>query len=106
MDKSELDNSVWYAANSQHVTHPIGKKAPNKYGLLDMLGNVGVWATDLDGKPVLCGNSFQDAADKIGPDARRRWTPKWQETDPQLPKSRWWLSDAPFAGFRIVCEGP
>ena len=30
--------------------------------------------------------------------------PEWQDKDPQIPKSRWWLSDAPFAGFRIVCE--
>jgi hypothetical protein len=21
-----------------------------------------------------------------------------------MPKSKWWLSDGPFAGFRIVCE--
>ena len=26
----------------------------------------------------------------------------WQERDPQLPKSKWWLSDGPFVGFRIV----
>jgi len=24
--------------------------------------------------------------------------------DPQNPKSQWWLTDAPFAGFRVVCE--
>ena len=38
------------------------------------------------------------------PATRKRFAPKWQETDPQLPKSRWWLSDAPFCGFRVVCE--
>jgi hypothetical protein len=27
-------------------------------------------------------------------------------TDPQYPKSRWWLSDAPFVGFRVVCDAP
>jgi hypothetical protein len=31
--------------------------------------------------------------------------PEWNDTDPQIPKSIWWLSDAPFAGFRVVCEG-
>jgi hypothetical protein len=35
---------------------------------------------------------------------RRRWSPKWQETDPQIPKSRWWLADGRFVGFRLVCE--
>jgi hypothetical protein len=24
--------------------------------------------------------------------------------DPQNPKSQWWLTDAPFVGFRVVCE--
>jgi len=28
----------------------------------------------------------------------------WNERDPQIPKSRWWLSDGPFVGFRIVRE--
>jgi hypothetical protein len=28
----------------------------------------------------------------------------WNERDPQLPKSRWWLSDGPFVGFRLVRE--
>ena len=65
---------------------------------------MGEWATDLEGKSVVCGGTFLDPADGITPGARRYWTPKWQETDPQLPKSRWWLADAPFAGFRLVCE--
>ena len=27
-------------------------------------------------------------------------------SDPQIPKSRWWLSDAPFAGLRILRPFP
>ena len=30
--------------------------------------------------------------------------PDWNATDPQIPKSVWWLADAPFAGFRVLCE--
>jgi hypothetical protein len=26
----------------------------------------------------------------------------WNKRDPQLPKSRWWLTDGMFVGFRIV----
>ena len=104
LSPDELDKNAWFAANSNRMTHPIGKKLANKFGLHDMLGNVGEWATDLDGKPILCGPTFQDEAAAVVPETRRRWTPKWQETDPQIPKSRWWLSDAPFAGFRVVCE--
>ncbi|MFY9234599.1 MAG: formylglycine-generating enzyme family protein [Fimbriimonadaceae bacterium] len=103
-DKALLDRSAWYGANSGGMTHPVGKKEPNKYGLFDMLGNAGEWATDLDGKPVLCGGIFSDKAEAVTPGMRRKWSPKWQETDPQIPKSRWWLSDGPFAGFRLVRE--
>jgi formylglycine-generating enzyme required for sulfatase activity len=104
IEKSLLEKSAWYAGNSEGTTHPVGKKLPNKWGLYDMLGNVGEWATDLDGKPVLCGGTFRDGPAEITPGTRRRQTPAWQETDPQFPKSRWWLADGMFVGFRIVCE--
>jgi hypothetical protein len=28
--------------------------------------------------------------------------PIWNRRDPQVPKSKWWNTDAPFVGFRIV----
>ena len=104
IDKALLEKSAWHAGNSDRLTHPVGKKSPDKLGLYDMLGNTGEWATDLEGKPVLCGGTFLDGPPGITPTMRRRWTPKWQATDPQFPKSRWWLADGKFVGFRIVCE--
>ena len=104
LEKAAIEKSAWYAGNSGGTSHPVGKKLPNRFGLFDMLGNVGEWATDLQGKPVLCGGTFLDAPAGIRPGMRRRWTPQWQETDPQFPKSRWWLADGKFVGFRIVCE--
>ena len=104
MDKATLEKTTWYAGNSEKTTHPVGKKQPNKYGLYDIHGNTGEWATDLEGKPVLCGGSFLDPAARISPTLRRYQTPKWQETDPQFPKSRWWLADGKFVGFRVVRE--
>ena len=50
------------------------------------------------------GGSFRDAAERVGPAARAVQDDSWNERDPQLPKSRWWLSDGPFVGFRIVRE--
>jgi len=104
MDKAQLEKTAWYAGNSTGSTNPVGKKQPNKYGLYDMLGNTGEWATDLAGKPVVCGGTFLDPIARISPSTRRYQTPKWQETDPQFPKSRWWLADGKFVGFRMVCE--
>ncbi len=104
LTKLQIEKSAWYAGNSDKLAHPVGKKLPNGWKLYDMFGNVGEWATDMSGKPVLCGGTFKDPALLTAPGTRKRWTPKWQETDPQLPKSRWWLSDGPFCGFRVVCE--
>ena len=104
MDDAMIDKVSWNGDNSQDSTHPVGKKLPNGYGLFDMLGNVGEWATDSAGKSVLCGPTFEDATADVKPTARLRWEPSWQESDPQIPKSRWWLSDGPFVGFRIVCD--
>ncbi len=104
IDSANLESSAWYSANCNRRTKPVGTKSANSFGLFDMLGNVGEWATDEEGKPVLCGGTFKDDAAAMNPTARQRWSPKWQETDPQIPKSRWWLSDGPFVGFRLVCE--
>lgn len=104
LNKATLEKNAWYANNSGGMTHPVGKKAPNKYGLYDMFGNTGEWAIDMAGKPVLCGGTHRDGPTGMIPTMRRYFTPKWQETDPQIPKSRWWLADGRFVGFRLVCD--
>jgi formylglycine-generating enzyme required for sulfatase activity len=124
-DSSDLDNFGWYKANSDNKYHKVGEKEPNALGLYDMHGNVAEWTTDQyiqdyfskleDGvaeNPVflpdelyprsLRGGSWQDEAADLRCAARRGSKPKWKQHDPQLPKSLWWLTNAPFVGFRLV----
>ena len=99
---AERDTFAWHRGNADGRTHAVGTKSPDRLGLLDLFGNVGEWVTPTDAALVLRGGSFRDARDTIGVTSRAVQDPSWNETDPQLPKSKWWLSDAPFAGFRIV----
>lgn len=103
-DAAGLAEHAWYRENSGRKTQPVGQKSANAFGLHDMHGNVSEWALEPDGKAVQCGGTFRDAAGKVGADARREPLASWNASDPQMPKSRWWLADANFVGFRLVCE--
>jgi len=99
-----LDAVAWFRDVAERRTHPVASLAPNRFGLHDMLGNVAEWATSADGKGRLFGGSYQDRAEDVTARSEKRPTAVWNASDPNLPKSRWWLADAPFAGFRVLCE--
>jgi len=123
-DPQKLEEYAWYAENSGDITHNIGEKKPNPWGLYDMYGNVAEWTLDqylphayqdregavenpheVATEPYpwsLRGGSYYDQAEYLRSASRYGSTENWRMRDPQFPKSIWWNTDAPFVGFRIV----
>lgn len=95
---------AWHAGNAGGTTHAVGEKPADALGLHDFFGNAAEWVTVTAGRPAVRGGSFRDVARAIGPSSRALQDDTWNERDPQIPQSRWWMSDAPFVGFRIVRE--
>jgi formylglycine-generating enzyme required for sulfatase activity len=123
-DAAQLGEYAWYFDNSGESYHPVATKKPNAWGLFDMHGNVAEWVLDQHGDAyeasadkavraplawptklhpcVVRGGSWDDDADRLRSAARRGSQAAWQQQDPQLPKSIWYLTDAKFVGFRVV----
>lgn len=119
-----LSKYAWYKDNSERKYHKVGSKKPSSLGIYDLLGNVSEWTmdqfqtdyTDFFDEPAenpyikpeslyprtVRGGSWMDGSQNIACTNRVGSEERWQRRDPQLPKSLWWLTDAPFVGFRIV----
>ncbi len=117
---------IIYKANSQGKTQQPGQIEANSYGLKNMLGNAAEYCSDWyspgayslhtngitnpEGpesgeERVTRGGTFKSEAGNVRCASRDfTHTDAWLKTDPQMPKSIWWLSDCNDISFRVVCE--
>jgi formylglycine-generating enzyme required for sulfatase activity len=120
-DPAQLEEHSWFIDNCEQY-QKVGKKKPNPWGLFDMHGNVAEWCLDQyyeDGyarhtpetpfflatkeyPQVVRGGGWDGTAEMLRSAARDYSKPEWKVQDPQLPKSRWYHTDARFVGFRVV----
>ena len=99
--------SPWYDQNSGSKTHEVGQKAPNAWGLYDMLGNVYQWTGDWYANKYQGGNETDPKGPASGQYRTLRggsWYVVAQRTRASnrlgyRPDSRYGLS-----GFRCVGE--
>ena len=129
-DPAELDKHAWTEDNGDALTHPVGTKQPNPWGLHDMHGNVAEWTLDqyfpdayaklgnetVDAKAavrwptklfprVIRGGSWLEPAAMSRSAARHKSEDReWKLSDPNIPLSPWWFTEEPATavGLRIV----
>ena len=104
IDPEKSEEYAWIKSNSKRRTHQLASRKPDQLGIHDLQGNVAEWCRQGTGEDdfVLAGTCYLD--ETIDCKMIRQPVPAWNDTDPQIPKSIWWLADAPFAGFRVVCD--
>ena len=130
-DADNINDFAWHFDNSNERVQQVKQKKPNAWGLYDMHGNVAEWVLEQHAvdtyehrKPNMFGAPIRASITRFGlwvtrenivrgghfddelpglRSARRLYSgAAWNQTEPGFPHSIWWLTDAPFVGFRIV----
>lgn len=121
-DTQVLNQVGYFKENSASKFHHVAELKPNAWGLFDMLGNLSEWTLD-QYDPVyyekiqvkdpvtvpgprypktVRGGSYLDDRKELRCSNRIASEANWNQRDPQIPKSKWWLTDGMFVGFRVV----
>lgn len=123
-DLKNLAAIGYFKDNSDGKFHKTGELKANAWGLYDMLGNLSEWTLDqYDAQAyeklasgaknplvapaskypkVVRGGSYMDESKELRCANRLASDAEWNVRDPQIPKSKWWLTDGMFVGFRLV----
>lgn len=123
-DPAELTSYGYFKTNSDGKFQKTASLKPNAWGLYDMLGNLSEWTLDQyypdaysrlpanvkdplvppgsKYPKVVRGGSYMDSAEELRCANRIASDAGWNKRDPQIPKSKWWLTDGMFVGFRVM----
>ena len=125
-ENTTIDKYIIYGKNSSGKTQKPESVEANPFGLKNMAGNAAEYCSDWyapdayskmeegatnpkgpesGDEHVVRGGSFKSEAGAVRSAARDfTRTESWLKTDPQMPKSIWWLSDCNYISFRVVCD--
>jgi formylglycine-generating enzyme required for sulfatase activity len=119
-----LKEYAYFKDNSDGKFQKVKQLKPNAWGLYGMMGNLSEWTLDqyeadaytklaAESKDplvspasryprVVRGGSYLSDAKDCRCANRIASLTDWNKRDPQIPKSRWWLTDGMTVGFRLV----
>lgn len=58
-------NFSWMKTNADNITHTVGSKKPNAWGVYDILGNVSEWCASEDKQKPVRGGSWSSTAEEL-----------------------------------------